>query len=58
MAQNFWLGGNELIIVYINGTHHVVEAYEDYNSVFTGDFKKCLEYCKNREIEYAESTLF
>lgn len=57
MTKNFWLGDNELVIVYSNGTHRVIEAYEDYKTVFNGHFKDCLEYCKKREIEYIESVI-
>ena len=57
MSKNFWLGSNEIVIVFCNGTHHVIEAYEDYKTVFTGNFEKCLDYCKNREIEYMESVI-
>lgn len=57
MVKNFWLDNNELVIVYRNGTHHVIEAYEDYNTVFTGKIEDCLTYCKNREIAYMESII-
>lgn len=57
MVKNFWLDNNELVIVYRNGTHHVIEAYEDYNTVFTRKIEDCLTYCKNREIAYMESII-
>lgn len=57
MSKNFWLGNNELLIVFRNGTHHVIESYEDYKTIFTGHFEKCLEYCKNREVAYMESVI-
>ena len=52
---NLFMGSNELIIIYRNGTHHVIEKDEDYNEVFTGSYEKCCEYCKNRNIDYLES---
>lgn len=57
MSKNFWLGSDELVIVFRNGIHHVIEAYEDYNTVFIGHFEKCLEYCKNREIAYMKNVI-
>jgi hypothetical protein len=55
--QNFWLGSNELIIVFRDGTCHVIEQYEDWETVFTGRYEECLKYCKSREIEYKESII-
>lgn len=57
MCKNFWLGNDQLIIVFRNGTHYVIEGYEDWKVVFTGRLEKCLEYCKNRENEYMESII-
>lgn len=57
MENNFWLGANELCIVYRNGKYHVIEEYENWESVYQGEYKKCLEYCKQREIDYLESIL-
>lgn len=57
MSKNIWLGSNELVIVFRNGKHRVIESYEDYKTVFTGQFEKCQEYCKNREIAYMESVI-
>lgn len=55
MSDNFWLGSNQLVIVEGKGTHRVLEAFEDYESVFTGNYKSCLDYCKKRENDYMES---
>ena len=52
---NLFMGSNELIVIYRNGTHHVIEKDEDYNEVFIGSYEKCCEYCKNRNIDYLES---
>ena len=57
MSKNFWLGCNELIIVFRNGTHHVIEAYENWKKVFTGHIEECIKYCKIREKEYEESVI-
>jgi len=57
MKNNFWLGDNELVIVYREGTHHVLESYGNYSTVFSGAYDKCVEYCKNREISYLESII-
>lgn len=57
MCKNFWFGCNELIIVFRNGTHHVIEAYENWKTVFTGNIEECIEYCKRHEIEYMEAVI-
>lgn len=57
MCENFWLGCNELIVVFRNGTHHVIEAYENWETVFTGHIEECIGYCKRREIEYMEAVI-
>lgn len=56
--QNYYVGGNQMVIVYRNGTCHVLEEYENYDSVFTGTFAQCFEYCNKRNIEYEESKFF
>lgn len=55
--ENFWLGDNELVVVFRDGNHRVIEKYEDYKVVFTGHFEKCMEYCRNRYISYMESII-
>lgn len=57
-VQNYYVGGNQMVIVYREGTHHVLEEYEDYEIVFTGTFAQCLEYCDQRNLKYLESTIF
>ncbi len=57
MADNFWLGENELQIVYRNGTHFVLEMYEDYSPVFQGTYGDCRKYCERQILEY-EDNLF
>lgn len=56
-AENLWLGGNELIIRFRNGTHVVLESYEDYEVVFQGKYEECVKYCEKRWIEYEESII-
>ena len=56
-ADNIWLGNNELLIRFRNGTHVVLEKYEDYEVVFTGKYDECVRYCKDREIAYLESII-
>ena len=50
--DNFWLGPNELIICFRNGTYHVHEKFEDYAEVFTGNYDNCWRYCTQRYEEY------
>lgn len=57
MCKNFWLGCNELVIVFCNGTNYVIEAYENWRTVFKGHIEECIEYCKRRETEYEESII-
>ena len=53
--MNIWLGSNELVLVSRDGTHYVVEKYEDYNPVFQGHYEECVDYMKAREVDYLES---
>lgn len=57
MYKNYWLGSNELVIVFRNGTHHVIEVFENWETVFTGNYEQCIEYCDNRVISYQESII-
>lgn len=57
MIKNFWLGSNELVIVFRNGTHSVIEKFENWKDVFCGCLEECMKYCSNREIEYEESII-
>lgn len=57
MSDNFWIGNNELVIVFRNGIHHVLERYEDYEPVFTGRYEKCREYCKSREADFLQESI-
>lgn len=54
-TNNTFLGDNELVIVFRNGTHHVIEKYEDWDVVFTGHYEQCISYCDERWIEYQKS---
>lgn len=57
VIRNFWLGCNELVIVSRYGMYCVIEAFEDWETVFEGCFEECIEYCKKRELEYEESVI-
>ena len=57
MADNFWIGSNELVIIYKSGRHYVLEAYEDYDPVFDGNYEQCRKYCEMRKVEYMESII-
>lgn len=39
MANNYWLGSNELMIVFRDGRHYVLERYERYKPVFNGHYE-------------------
>ena len=57
MTDNLFLGGNQLVIAFWNGTFCVLESFEDCQPVFTGSYEKCLDYMRTRYIEYLESLL-
>ena len=57
MYKNYWLGSNELVIVFRDGTHHVIEEFENWETVFTGNYEQCTEYCENRVVTYQESII-
>lgn len=57
MYKNYWLGNNELIIIQQDGTHHVIEKFENWKAVFSGHIEQCLKYCWDRVIDYEESTI-
>ena len=57
MPQNFYMGDNELVIVFRNGTHVVIEKYDGYNEVYGGSFGQCYAYCITRVREYEESII-
>lgn len=56
-TNNLWLGGNELVIVFRDGTHHVMERYEDYDDVFSGSYEACVAYVHDRWTDYQESII-
>lgn len=55
VLKNIWLGSDELVIIKRHGTCHVLEKDEDYDIVFGGNYKQCLEYLEKRRAEYQES---
>lgn len=54
-TNNMYLGANELVIVFRNGRHHVIEEYANWEVVFSGHYEQCVAYCENREIDYLDS---
>ena len=54
MSDNRYLGANELVLVFRNGTHCVLEEYEYYEPVFSGHYEDCVKYMDRREAEYLE----
>ena len=54
MSNNRYLGDNELVLVFRNGTHCVLEEYEYYEPVFSGHYEDCVKYMDRREAEYLE----
>jgi len=59
--ENFYAGNTEYVIIYKNGTHHIMEiAYLDNGNdnseiIFTGHYEKCLAEKERIITEYAES---
>lgn len=52
--KNFYLGNRELIIIYKNGTHAVLDSFNDYDSVFTGYIESCYSFIADLEQSYYE----
>lgn len=57
MTDNFYLGRNELLIRFQEGRHVVMEADEDWKTVFEGSYGQCRGYCENRVRDYQESVI-
>jgi len=55
--ENRWLGSNELVMFYRDGTFHVIEEYEGWSEVFTGTYEQARSYMDKREIAYLEATI-
>lgn len=64
MDSNFYIGGEEYIVIFKNGIHHIinVNAYEremdmEYPGavVFSGSYDECISKRDEMEIEYQES---
>lgn len=58
MAENFWIGDNELVIIWKDGRYAVNEAHENYECVFWGSYEACFNYCQKRLMAYEESRWF
>lgn len=52
--DNYWIGSEELVIVFNGGTYEVISSEEE-DPVFTGSYEKCKEFCDTQVDEYAES---
>lgn len=55
--EKFLIGADELIIAFGDGIYHVLESSNNHETVFTGLYEECLEYCERREIAYKEATI-
>ena len=55
--KNLFLGNNELIIIYRDGIHRVIESDEAWEEVFTGSYEDCIGYCENRWADYQASII-
>ena len=53
--RSLYLGSNQLVIIFNNGRHYVIEEYEDWNAVFEGTYAECDKYLDHRWVEYAET---
>lgn len=53
--RSLYLGSNQLVIIFNNGRHYVIEEYEDWNAVFEGTYAECDKYLDHRWVEYVES---
>ena len=56
--QNVFIGNNELRIIVKGGNYQVIEEWENWRTVFSGNYSECVNYCNNRYREYIISTLF
>lgn len=52
--DNYWMGSEELVIVFRNGIHVVLSSEED-DPIFTGSYEKCKDFCEMMVDEYMES---
>lgn len=54
--KNYWLGGNELVIMgqynVLYNNYVVRERYEEYNIVYRGTYKDCVDYCEKARLAY------
>lgn len=56
--QNVFVGNNELRIVAKSGNYQVIEEWENWKTVFSGNYSDCVKYCDNRYIDYVVNTQF
>lgn len=55
---NIFIGNNELRIVAKSGTYQVIEEWENWKTIFSGNYSDCVKYCDNRYIDYVVNNLF
>lgn len=55
---NVFIGNNELRIVAKSGNYQVIEEWENWKTVFSGNYSDCVKYCDNRYIDYVVNTQF
>ena len=59
--ENRWVGCLEYIIIFKNGTHHLIaDEYPNRDdlepkTVFTGSYEKCRQRLDDIEVDYLES---
>lgn len=57
--ENYYIGGQEYIITFKNGTHYVNEVMgDDMRKIFSGTYEKCKNYLKILFLEYKEACMF
>ena len=55
---NVFIGNNELRIIAKSGNYQVIEEWENWKTVFSGNYSDCVKYCDNRYIDYVVNTQF
>ena len=52
--DNYWIGNEELVIIFQGGTHAVLSSEEE-DPIFTGSYEECKDFCEMMVDEYQES---
>ena len=53
--KNLFIGNNELRIVEHHGFCYVIEEWENWATVFSGNYTECEKYLEERYIEHLQS---